>query len=63
MFENDREKAQNLLVMLKKFEIINLSKKIEKKDLEKKVKEENFSCEIRLRIYDVEKIKQEGKEW
>ena len=37
-------------------------KKKEKKSLRKKVKGENFGNEVGFRIYDVEKIKEDGEE-
>ena len=48
--------------MLTKLEIISSSRKKRKKSLEKKVKGENFGGETGFRIYNVEKIKQDGEE-
>ena len=40
--------------------IVGLSRK--KKGLGKKKKGENFGSEVRFRVYDIEKIKEDGEE-
>ena len=60
ILDDDREEAQDLLVVLTKFEIVGLSRKNRKKGLRKKEKGENFGGEVGFRVYDVKK---NGRRW
>ena len=62
MLDDDREEARDLPVVLTELEIIGLSRRKRKKGLGEKKKGENFGGEVRFRIYDVEKIKENEEE-
>ena len=61
ILDDNKEKTRDLSIVLTKFEIISSSRK-KRKSSRKKVKGENFGSEVEFMIYDVEKIKEDGKE-
>ena len=62
MLVDNREEVQDLPIVLMKLEIVGLSIKKRKKCLGKKEKREDFGSEVGFRVYDLEKIEEDGEE-
>ena len=62
MLVDNREVVQDLPIVLMELEIVGISIKNRKKILGKKEKREDCGSEVGFRVYDVEKMEEDGEE-